>query len=79
MCPASSRSLPDLTTAGGVGTIYNHLYLGKSSQMTRLQREMPRQLVAQAGRYSNKLDELTNQAKTRPVSAARYRSGVLRG
>jgi hypothetical protein len=32
--------LPDLTTAVGVGTIYNHLHLGKSSRMTRLQREM---------------------------------------
>jgi hypothetical protein len=32
--------LPDLTTAVGVGTIYNHLQLGKSSRMTRLQREM---------------------------------------
>jgi len=32
--------LPDLPTAVGVGIIYNHLHLGKSSKMTRLQREM---------------------------------------
>jgi hypothetical protein len=32
--------LPDLPTAVGVGIIYNHLHLGKSSRMTRLQREM---------------------------------------
>jgi hypothetical protein len=32
--------LPDLPTAVGVGIIYNHLHLGKSSKMSRLQREM---------------------------------------
>jgi hypothetical protein len=32
--------LPDLPTTIGVGMIYNHLHLGKSSRMTRLQREM---------------------------------------
>lgn len=32
--------LPDLPTAIGVGIIYNHLHLGKSSKITRLQREM---------------------------------------
>jgi hypothetical protein len=32
--------LPDLPTTIGVGMIYNHLHLGKSSKMTRLQREM---------------------------------------
>jgi hypothetical protein len=31
---------PDLLTAVGVGILYNHLHLGKSSKMTRLQREM---------------------------------------
>ncbi|HEY8864677.1 MAG TPA: hypothetical protein VIO37_10965 [Candidatus Dormibacteraeota bacterium] len=32
--------LPDLPTAVGVSIIYRHLNLGKSSRMTRLQREM---------------------------------------
>jgi hypothetical protein len=32
--------LPDLPTAIGVGIIYSHLHLGKSSAITRLQREM---------------------------------------
>jgi hypothetical protein len=32
--------LPDLPTAIGVSIIYNHLHLGKSSRITRLQREM---------------------------------------
>ena len=31
---------PDLTTAIGAGIVYSHLHLGKSSKMTRLQREM---------------------------------------
>jgi hypothetical protein len=32
--------LPDLTTTVAVGILYDHLHLGKSSKMTRLQREM---------------------------------------
>jgi hypothetical protein len=32
--------LPDFPTAVGVTIIYNRLHLGKSSRMTRLQREM---------------------------------------
>jgi hypothetical protein len=31
---------PDFRTTVGVGIIYSHLHLGKSSKMTRLQREM---------------------------------------
>ncbi len=31
---------PDLATAIGVNIVYTHLHLGKSSRMTRLQREM---------------------------------------
>ncbi len=33
-------TLPDLPTALGLSIIYDHLHLGKSSRMTRLQREM---------------------------------------
>jgi hypothetical protein len=33
-------ALPDLPTAVGLSIIYDHLHLGKSSKMTRLQREM---------------------------------------
>jgi hypothetical protein len=32
--------LPDLPTTVGLGILYNRLHLGKSSKMTRLQREM---------------------------------------
>jgi len=31
---------PDLPTAIGVNIVYTHLHLGRSSEMTRLQREM---------------------------------------
>ena len=31
---------PDLRTTIGAGILYNHLHLGRSSRLTRLQREM---------------------------------------
>ena len=31
---------PDRQTAVGAGILYNHLHLGRSSKLTRLQREM---------------------------------------
>jgi hypothetical protein len=39
--PGITRVLwPDLQTTVGAGILYNHLHLGRSSRLTRLQREM---------------------------------------